>query len=128
MFRDRDTWNSDNDLFWGKEISEEELKRREEEDRKYTETVLQRALEVCKGYNDVPFADECGWDTVPIDFLEKGIRESQVDDLRDFEKSGVLNYDGGYFDLSMLGKELPAPEPPEVDEETLEWLKEMGMR
>ena len=128
MFRDRNTWNSDNDLFWGKEISEEELKRREEEDRKYTETVLQRALEVCKRFKGVPFATECGWDTVPIDFLEKGIRESRADDLRDFEKSGVLNYDGGYFDLSMLGKELPAPEPPEVDEETLEWLKEIGMR
>lgn len=107
MFKDRNSWNSDNELFWGKQIPKEELERREKEDREYTETVLKRALEVCKGYNEVPFATECGWDTVPFDFLEKGIRESCVDDLRDFEKSGILDYDGGWFDLKLLGKELP---------------------
>lgn len=107
MYKDRTSWNSDNELFWSKRISEEELKRREEENQKYTETVLKRVLEVCKGYDGVPFANECGWDTVPIDFLEKGIRESRVDDLRDFEKSGVLDYDGGWFDLTLLGKDLP---------------------
>ena len=127
MFKDRTTWNNDNDLFWGEKIHEEELKRREEENQKYTETVLQRVLEICKGFNGVPFATECGWETVPVDFLEKGIRESRADDLREFERNGILNYDGGYFDLSMLGKELPEPEPFMVDEETLQWLKEMGL-
>lgn len=107
MYKDRTDWNSDNELFWGKRISEEELKRREEENQKYTETVLQRALDVCKKFKGVPFATECGYEIVPLDFLEKGIRESRADDLRDFEKSGVLDYDGGWFDLTLLGKGLP---------------------
>ena len=29
MFKDRTTWNNDNDLFWGERIPGEELKRRE---------------------------------------------------------------------------------------------------
>lgn len=128
MFKDRSSWNSDNELFYGKTITKEELEEREKELKEFSDSTLAKVREITKGFEEIPFEREEGWTTYGVEWLEEAISFASLDELEDFEKEGRIYYDGGYFDLSMLGKELPAPEPPEVDEETLEWLKEMGMR
>lgn len=128
MFKDRNSWNSDNELFYGKTITKEELEERAKKLEQYQQKVLSRVKIITEGFSEIPFEREEGWTTYGVEWLEEAIAFASFDELEDFEKEGRIYYDGGYFDLSMLGKELPAPEPPEVDEETLEWLKEMGMR
>lgn len=125
MFKDRNSWNSDNDLFYGKEVTEEEIERNAKKLEEYQQKVLSRVKIITEGFSEIPFEREEGWTTYGVEWLEEAISFASFDELEDFEKEGRIYYDGGYFDLSMLGQELPKPEEP--DEETLKWLKEMGL-
>lgn len=125
MFKDRNSWNSDNDLFYGKEVTEEEIERNAKKLEEYQQKVLSRVKIITEGFSEIPFEREEGWTTYGVEWLEEAISFASFDELEDFEKEGRIYYDGGYFDLSMLGQELPKPEEP--DGETLKWLKEMGL-
>lgn len=125
MYKDRTGWNNDNDLFYGKEVTKEEIERNAKKLEEYQQKVLSRVKIITEGFSEIPFEREEGWTTYEKEKLEEAISFASLDELQGFEKDGVLYYDGGYFDLSMLGQELPEPEEP--DEETLKWLKEMGL-
>ena len=125
MFKDRNSWNSDNELFYGKTITKEEIERNAKKLEEYQQKVLSRVKIITEGFSEIPFEREEGWTTYGVEWLEEAISFASLDELEDFEKEGRIYYDGGYFDLSMLGQELPEPEEP--DEETLKWLKEMGL-
>lgn len=125
MFKDRSSWNSDNELFYGKTITKEEIERNAKKLEEYQQKILSRVKIITEGFSEIPFEREEGWTTYGKEKLEEAISFASLDELQGFEKDGVLYYDGGYFDLSMLGKELPEPEEP--DEEALKWLKEMGL-
>lgn len=125
MFKDRNSWNSDNDLFYGKEVTKEEIERNAKKLEEYQQKVLSRVKIITEGFSEIPFEREEGWTTYGVEWLEEAISFASLDELEDFEKEGRIYYDGGYFDLSMIGKELPETEEP--DEETLKWLKEMGL-
>lgn len=125
MFKDRNSWNSDNELFYGKTITKEEIERNAKKLEEYQQKVLSRVKIITEGFSEIPFEREEGWTTYGVEWLEEAISFASLDELEDFEKEGRIYYDGGYFDLSMLGKELPETEEP--DEETLKWLKEMGL-
>lgn len=125
MFKDRNSWNSDNDLFYGKEVTKEEIERNAKKLEEYQQKVLSRVKIITEGFSEIPFEREEGWTTYGVEWLEEAISFASLDELEDFEKEGRIYYDGGYFDLSILGKEFPEPE--ELDEETLKWLKEMGL-
>lgn len=125
MYKDRTGWNNDNDLFYGKEVTKEEIGKNAKKLEEYQQKVLSRVKIITEGFSEIPFEREEGWTTYGVEWLEEAIAFASFDELEDFEKEGRIYYDGGYFDLSMLGKEFPEPEEP--DEETLEWLKEMGL-
>ena len=125
MYKDRTGWNNDNDLFYGKEVTKEEIERNAKKLEEYQQKVLSRVKIITEGFGEIPFEREEGWTTYGVEWLEEAISFASFDELEDFEKEGRIYYDGGYFDLSMLGKELPETEEP--DEETLKWLKEMGL-
>ena len=125
MYKDRTGWNNDNDLFYGKEVTKEEIERNAKKLEEYQQKVLSRVKIITEGFSEIPFEREEGWTTYGVEWLEEAISFASLDELEDFEKEGRIYYDGGYFDLSMLGQELPEPEEP--DEETLKWLKEMGL-
>lgn len=125
MFKDRSSWNSDNELFYGKTITKEEIERNAKKLEEYQQKVLSRVKIITEGFSEIPFEREEGWTTYGVEWLEEAISFASLDELEDFEKEGRIYYDGGYFDLSMIGKELPETEEP--DEETLKWLKEMGL-
>lgn len=125
MFKDRSSWNSDNELFYGKTITKEEIERNAKKLEEYQQKILSRVKIITEGFSEIPFEREEGWTTYGVEWLEEAIAFASFDELEDFEKEGRIYYDGGYFDLSMLGQELPEPEEP--DKETLEWLKEMGL-
>lgn len=125
MFKDRSSWNSDNELFYGKTITKEEIERNAKKLEEYQQKILSRVKIITEGFSEIPFEREEGWTTYGVEWLEEAISFASLDELEDFEKEGRIYYDGGYFDLSMIGKELPETEEP--DEETLKWLKEMGL-
>lgn len=125
MYKDRIGWNNDNELFYGKEVTKEEIERNAKKLEEYQQKVLSRVKIITEGFSEIPFEREEGWTTYGVEWLEEAISFASFDELEDFEKEGRIYYDGGYFDLSMLDQELPKPEEP--DEETLKWLKEMGL-
>lgn len=63
MFKDRSSWNSDNELFYGKAITKEEIERNAKKLEEYQQKILSRVKIITEGFSEIPFEREEGWTT-----------------------------------------------------------------